>query len=226
MGVFIFNSSIGRKLVMSITGAALVLFLTFHSIMNIFVIISPEIYDAICHFLGANWYALVATLGLAFLMVVHILYAFWLTLQNMIARGKDAYALSKRPKGVEWSSQNMLVLGFIILGFLFLHLYNFWYKMQLTELIGKINGEHISVPGAALVENLFQSPVYCLLYIVWLVALWLHLTHGVWSALQSLGLSNNTWLPRIKLISNIASTLIVGLFMLIPVYYLIVNLIL
>ena len=51
MGVFIVNSSIGRKLVMSITGAALVLFLTFHSIMNIFVIISPEVYDAICHFL-------------------------------------------------------------------------------------------------------------------------------------------------------------------------------
>ena len=61
MGLFIFNSSIGRKLVMSITGAALVLFLTFHSIMNIFVIISPEVYDQICEFLGANWYALLGT---------------------------------------------------------------------------------------------------------------------------------------------------------------------
>jgi succinate dehydrogenase / fumarate reductase cytochrome b subunit len=226
MAVFIINSSIGRKLIMSITGAALVLFLTFHSIMNIFVIISPEVYDAICHFLGANWYALVATMGLAFLMVVHILYAFWLSLQNKIARGKDSYAINKRPKGVEWASQNMLVLGIIILGFLGLHLYNFWYKMQLTELIGKINGEEISVAGAVLVEGLFQSPVYCLLYIVWLVALWFHLTHGVWSALQSIGLSNNTWLPRIKVISNIVSTFVIGLFILIPIYYLIVNLIL
>lgn len=222
----IINSSIGRKLVMSITGAALVLFLTFHSIMNIFVIISPEIYDTICHFLGANWYALVATMGLAFLMVVHILYAFWLTLQNNIARGKDAYAVSKRPTGVEWASQNMLVLGSIILGFLALHFYNFWYKMQLTELIGKINGEEVSIAGAALVEGLFQSPVYCLLYIAWLLALWFHLTHGVWSALHSIGLSNNTWLPRIRVISNIVSTVVVGLFVLIPVYYLIVNLIL
>ena len=226
MAVFIINSSIGRKLIMSITGAALVLFLTFHSIMNIFVIISPEVYDAICHFLGANWYALVATMGLAFLMVVHILYAFWLSLQNKIARGKDAYAVNKRPKGVEWASQNMLILGIIILGFLGLHLYNFWYKMQLAELIGKINGEEISVAGAALVEGLFQSPVYCLLYIVWLVALWFHLTHGVWSALKSIGLSNNTWLPRIKVISNIVSTFVIGLFILIPIYYLIVNLIL
>jgi len=226
MAVFIINSSIGRKLIMSITGAALVLFLTFHSIMNIFVIISPEVYDAICHFLGANWYALIATLGLAFLFVVHILYAFWLTLQNKIARGRDAYSVNTRPKGVEWASENMLVLGLIILGFLGLHLYNFWFKMQLVELLGKINGEEISIAGAALVQALFQSPVYCLLYMVWLAALWFHLTHGVWSSLQSIGLSNNTWLPRIKVISNIVSTIVVGLFMLIPIYYLIINLIL
>jgi len=120
----------------------------------------------------------------------------------------------------------MLVLGLIILGFLALHLYNFWYKMQLTELLGKINGEEISVAGAALVQGLFQSPVYCLLYIVWLTALWFHLTHGVWSALQSIGWSNDIWLPRIKVISNVVSTIVVGLFMLVPIYYLIVNFIL
>ncbi|HNZ81072.1 MAG: succinate dehydrogenase cytochrome b subunit [Bacteroidales bacterium] len=226
MAVFIINSSIGRKLIMSITGAALVLFLTFHSIMNVFVIISPKVYDAICYFLGANWYALIATLVLAFLTVVHVLYAFWLTLQNKIARGRDAYSVNKRPKGVEWASENMLVLGLIILGFLALHLYNFWYKMQLTELLGKINGEEISVAGAALVQGLFQSPVYCLLYMVWLTALWFHLTHGVWSALQSIGWSNDIWLPRIKVISNVVSTIVVGLFMLVPIYYLIVNFIL
>jgi len=211
---------------MSITGAALVLFLTFHSIMNVFVIISPKVYDAICYFLGVNWYALIATLVLAFLTVVHVLYAFWLTLQNKIARGRDAYSVNKRPKGVEWASENMLVLGLIILGFLALHLYNFWYKMQLTELLGKINGEEISVAGAALVQGLFQSPVYCLLYMVWLTALWFHLTHGVWSALQSIGWSNDIWLPRIKVISNVVSTIVVGLFMLVPIYYLIVNFIL
>ncbi|MBP5172010.1 MAG: succinate dehydrogenase/fumarate reductase cytochrome b subunit [Bacteroidales bacterium] len=225
MGVFIVNSSIGRKLVMSITGAALVLFLTFHSIMNIFVIISPEVYDAICHFLGANWYALVGTMGLALLVVVHICYALWLTIQNKMARGANSYQVKARPKGVEWASQNMLVLGVVICGFLCLHLYNFWAKMQLVELMGIINGEEIHVGGAAVVQNLFQSPVYCILYIVWLVALWLHLTHGIWSSLQTLGWSNNTWLPRIKCISNIYATIIMLLFVAIPVYYLIVNLI-
>lgn len=223
MGVFFINSSIGRKFIMSITGCALVLFLTFHSIMNIFVVISPKVYDAICHFLGANWYALVATLLLALLVVIHILYAFWLSVQNLRARGKDAYKINARPKGVEWASQNMLVLGLIIIGFLCLHLYNFWYKMQLVELAGKINGEEIHVAGAALVQGLFQQPVYCVIYLIWLGALWFHLTHGIWSALQTLGWNNNTWLPRIKCISTIWASIVAGLFMLIPVYYLIVN---
>jgi succinate dehydrogenase / fumarate reductase, cytochrome b subunit len=219
MGLFIFNSSIGRKLVMSITGIALVLFLIFHSIMNIFVIISPKVYDQICEFLGANWYAVVGTLGLAALVVIHICYAFWLSLQNYIARGKDRYAVTKRAPGVDWASQNMLVLGLIVLGFLGLHLFNFWYKMQLPELMG---GE--PAQGSAIVAGLFQMPVYCILYMVWLSALWLHLTHGVWSAVQTIGGSNHIWLPRIKMISNIVATLIILMFMSIPVYYLITNL--
>jgi len=224
MSLFIINSSIGRKLIMSITGLALVLFLTFHATMNLFVIISPEVYDEICHFLGANWYALVATVGLAALVVIHLLYAFWLSLQNYLARGRQRYAVSKRAPGVDWASQNMLVLGIIILGFLGMHLYNFWYEMQLQELMSKIGGEELHVPGAALVQGLFSSPVYCILYMCWLGAIWFHLTHGVWSAIQTMGGSNHIWLPRIKMISNIVATIVVLMFMSIPVYYLITNL--
>jgi succinate dehydrogenase / fumarate reductase, cytochrome b subunit len=219
MGCFIFNSSIGRKLIMSITGIALVLFLTFHAIMNIFVIISPAVYDQICEFLGANWYALVGTAGLAALVVIHICYAFWLTLQNYIARGKDRYAVSEKAPGVDWAAQNMLVLGIIVLGFLGLHLYNFWYEMQLPEIMGKE-----PAVGSKIVKGLFQSPVYCILYVVWFCAIWFHLTHGIWSAIQTLGGSNHIWLPRIKMIANIYATILMLLFLSIPVYYLITNL--
>ena len=76
------NSSIGRKVVMAVTGIALVLFLTFHMSMNLVAFFSGEGYNMICHFLGANWYAVVATLSLAFLAVVHIMSAFWLTMQK------------------------------------------------------------------------------------------------------------------------------------------------
>ncbi len=205
---------------MSITGVFLVLFLIFHSVMNIVVIISPEGYNMICEFLGANWYALVGTSVLAGGFVVHILYALYLTSKNMRARGTERYAVSKNQKSVDWASQNMLVLGAIVLGFLVLHLYNFWFKMQFAEITGIETGLFNPQNGAAYVADLFSSWIYCVVYIVWLVALWFHLTHGVWSALQSLGLNNKTWLPRVKVISNVISTIVVLMFMSIPVYYL------
>ena len=76
------SSSIGRKLVMAVTGICLVLFVTFHCLMNAVAIVYPASYNVICEFLGANWYALVASMGLAVLFIIHIIYAVWLTLQN------------------------------------------------------------------------------------------------------------------------------------------------
>ena len=70
--MWLINSSIGRKVVMSVTGIALILFLTFHGCMNVVALFSEEGYNMICEFLGANWYAVVATLGLAALAVIHI----------------------------------------------------------------------------------------------------------------------------------------------------------
>ena len=70
--MWLINSSVGRKVVMSITGLALILFLTFHMAMNVVAIFSGDAYNLICEFLGANWYALVGTLGLAALFIIHI----------------------------------------------------------------------------------------------------------------------------------------------------------
>ena len=94
------NSSVGRKMVMGVTGLFLVLFVTFHVLMNAVAIFSAEGYNAICSFLGANWYAILGTLVLAAGFVIHIIYSFWLTLQNRRARGNDAYQVSKRPANV------------------------------------------------------------------------------------------------------------------------------
>jgi succinate dehydrogenase / fumarate reductase cytochrome b subunit len=81
--------------------------------------------------------------------------------------------------------------------------------------------------GSAIVKALFTSGwggiVYCLLYIVWLVALWFHLNHGIWSALQTIGWSNLIWLKRIKVIGTVFATIAVGLFMIVVLYFLGVN---
>ena len=107
---------------MAITGICLVLFVTFHVLMNSVALIWPAAYNSICEFLGANWYALIASAGLGLLFVLHICYAVWLTLQNRAARGTDRYAVTARQPQVEWSSKNMLVLGIVILAFLAVHL--------------------------------------------------------------------------------------------------------
>ena len=134
--MWLFNSSIGRKVVMSVTGIALILFLTFHMSMNVVALFSGDAYNMICEFLGANWYALVATAGLAGLAVVHIVYAFLLTAQNRRARGGARYEVTARPGKVEWASQNMLVLGIVVVLGLLLHLWNFWYNMMFAEVTG------------------------------------------------------------------------------------------
>lgn len=222
--MWLIDSSIGRKLIMSISGIFLILFLTFHSVMNVTVLISAETYNAVAGALGANWYALVGTAVLAAGFVVHILYALYLTWLNMKARGNDRYAVTQRQEGVSWASKNMFVLGAIVLGFLVLHLIHFWAKMQLVEIMfghdWAAAGKPDPTDGAYFMNELFSQPFYCFVYIVWLVALWFHLTHGIWSSLHSLGLNNKKWLPRVKCISNIYATIIILIFMAIPVFYL------
>ena len=119
------QSSIGRKVIMSVTGIALILFLTFHGCMNLVALFSKDAYNTICEMLGANWYAVAATVALGALVVLHFVYAFILTLQNRRARGASRYAVTDRPGKVEWASQNMFVLGIIVVLGLLLHLFNF-----------------------------------------------------------------------------------------------------
>ncbi|KGN81132.1 fumarate reductase [Porphyromonadaceae bacterium COT-184 OH4590] len=221
--MWLINSSIGRKFVMSITGLALVLFLLFHGTMNFVAILSPESYNAICHLLGANWYALVATVGLAVLVILHFTFASVLTWQNYKARGKERYSVSESYDEVSFASRNMFVLGVIIIGFMVLHLYNFWFKMQFVEIVHKMGGDFgdisLATDGAYYIRLLFANPVYCVLYLIWLGAIWYHLNHGVWSSLQTLGLSNSVWFKRIKCIGKVVATIVVLLFVSVVVYF-------
>ena len=214
------DSSIGRKVVMSVTGIALILFLTFHASMNVVALISAEGYNMICEFLGANWYAVVATIGLAALAVIHIIYAFWLTIQNRKARGNNRYDITDKPAKVEWASQNMLVLGIIVLLGLALHFYNFWYNMMFAELIGQpmLGGLH-AADGYGYIVQTFSQPVFTVIYVIWLVALWFHLTHGFWSSIQTLGWNGKVWFNRWKVIGNIYVTLVILMFLVVALYF-------
>ena len=217
MSCFLTKSSVGKKVVMSLTGCALVLFVLFHMAMNLVMLIDAPSYNKICAFLGANWYALVATVGLAAMVLIHFVYAFILNLDNYRARGKQRYAVTVKEKGVSWASKNMLVLGIIVILGLGLHLVHFWSKMQLVEIIGG-HGDVSPTNGAAFMMLTFSQWWNVALYLVWFVALWFHLTHGVWSMFQSVGAANDKWYPRLKFASNLVSTLILLGFAAVAIY--------
>ena len=205
-------STVGRKFVMAVSGAVLVLFVTFHCCMNAIAICWPATYNSLCEFLGANWYALIASVFLALFILLHIVYACWLTIQNRKARGPVRYAISKKPKTVEWSSKNMLVLGIVVLGFLVVHLIQFWARMQLQE----IRGVHDVLPPAAgtlFLQEAFQTNWTLIVYGVGFAALWLHLNHGIWSMFQSVGWDNTIWIARFKKLALGWSTFIFLVFM-------------
>ncbi|HOM63171.1 MAG TPA: succinate dehydrogenase cytochrome b subunit [Dysgonamonadaceae bacterium] len=211
---WLIKSSIGRKFVQSISGLFLVLFLLFHMSMNLVLIFSYDAYNFIANeILGANWWAIIGTGVIALGFVVHIIYAIILTLQNRKARGSDKYAsASKTP--VAWSSKNMFVLGVFIVLFLLIHLYQLWYNMQFKELL--------QLPGARedsaeLVTEVLSNGWIFAIYIIAFVALWLHLTHGFWSALQTVGWNNTKWMKRIKVIGNIFATIICLGFMIVAI---------
>lgn len=213
------NSSIGKKVLMSVTGIALILFLTFHACMNVVALISEEGYNAICEFLGANWYAVAATAVLAALVVIHFVYAIILTLQNRKARGSSRYAVTDKPAKVEWASQNMLVLGIIVALGLLLHLYNFWYNMMFAELVGDELSALYAADGIYHIKQTFACPVYSIIYIIWLVALWFHLSHGFWSAFQTLGVNGKIWFNRWKTIGNVWVTIVTLMFIAVVVCF-------
>ena len=206
---------------MSVSGVALILFLTFHASMNVVALFSKEGYNMICEFLGANWYAVAATLGLAALVAIHIIYAFWLTIQNRKARGNNRYDVTSKPEKVEWASQNMLVLGIIVVLGMVLHLWNFWYNMMFAELFPNlVSSTGISpTDGYGYIVKTFSCPVYTVLYVIWLGAIWFHLTHGFWSAVQTLGWNGKVWFERWKCIGNIYSTIVVLMFLVVALYF-------
>lgn len=209
------SSSIGRKVVMSVTGCALVLFLTFHMAMNLVYVYDVMVgttagnhyYDAVCEFLGTNWYALIATAGLAALVALHFIFAFILTIQNRKARGSERYAVSgKQP--VHWAAKNMLVLGVIVFLGMLLHLKDFWYNMMFAELAG-IEGQYAPTAGFDWISLVFACPVTVVIYAVWFCAIWYHLTHGIWSSMQTLGANNKVWLDRWIRTSYVWATIII-----------------
>jgi succinate dehydrogenase / fumarate reductase cytochrome b subunit len=226
--MFIFNSSIGKKFIQSITGAFLVIFLLLHGTINFFSVIDSFTgkYGAVaadeklfsagdglfklgCDFMSTGFISImVPILALGFL--IHIIYGCWLSWQNLKARGGwKRYEVASKAASDSWSAKNMLILGIIIIGFICFHLTHFWAKMQLPEMFGIGNFENNPY---LLLNVTFGKWWVVVLYIIWFAAVFMHLVHGFWSMFQTVGWSGQTWFKRLKVIGVIVAAIIVLLF--------------
>ena len=213
-------SSITKKLIMSVSGLFLILFLLLHTTINFFAVIDVIGNNTWGAPAGEGWYAsgcwfmatpvidiMVPILAAGFF--VHIIYAFILTYGNYKARGTERYAVANKTQAESWAAKNMLVLGVIVIGFAVFHMSHFWAEMQYVEWF---KGEHVHPESVyALMELTFGKWWMVAIYIVWFVALWFHLTHGFWSAFQSIGWSNKVWQARLECLGKAVATLLVVL---------------
>lgn len=191
---------------MSVTGLFLILFLLFHSVMNVVAVFSRDGYKWITDFLGTNAIVQFMVPVLALGVLIHVLYSIILTLQNRKARGSDRYAMTGK-SDVDWASKNMFILGLVVAGGITWHLTHFWAEMQLLEWTGRPSED-----GFELIAFQFSQLWVVILYLVWFAAIWLHLTHGFWSAFQTLGWNNQIWYKRLKITGYVVATIICLLF--------------
>ena len=193
-------SSITKKLIMSISGLFLIVFLLLHMTINLFSVIdsfagtygaADGLFQKGCDFMALPIVTImVPVLAAGFL--VHIAYALILSYGNFKARGTERYAVANKTKAESWAAKNMLVLGVVVLGIVVFHLNHFWADMQLAE----FQGHHAENPYT-LLNATFQNGWMVVIYVIWFAALGFHLQLGFWSAFQTIGLSNKIWEMRL-----------------------------
>lgn len=201
----LFTSSIGKKLIMSVTGLFMILFLTLHMVLNFTSVFSAETFKGVCDFMALPIVTIMVPI-LAAGFIFHIIYAIILEIGNLKARGGvKRYEVANKGAADSWAAKNMIWLGLIVLCGLCIHLSHFWADMQLADLTG---GE--AADPNMLLGKTFGSWWMTAIYLVWFFALWMHLTHGFWSAFQTIGWSGDKWLKRTKVIGIIYATLLMG----------------
>jgi len=219
------SASIGRKVFMSLTGLFLISFLSLHLTLNLLLIFDDTgvLFNQAAYFMATNPMIKIMEPILALGFIIHIIWAGWITLDNMRAR-PQGYASGDQL--LKWwaPSKNMFILGGMILVFLILHIFNFWVKLKLTgdPTLSKPTGTGIEMHNTyELVKTLFVNfPLYDVLYIIGGILVGLHLSHGFWSAFQTIGLSNINWMKRLKCLANLIGIIFAVGFSAIPIYFL------
>lgn len=215
-----YSSTVGKKFWVSLTGIFLLVFLAVHLTANLMLVFDDtgELFNRVVHFMGTNPFVRIMEPILAIGFLFHIFLVSILTLRNQSTRNQN-YKITKLGHTSSWASRNMYILGLIILTFLVIHIINYWWKFKFGDLptINYGDGEMENAYG--LVSGLFSIWWYDIIYIVAFIGLAYHISHGFWSAFQTLGWSND---KARKIWTGLAYlyAIIIGVgFTIIPVYF-------
>ncbi|MBM3824746.1 MAG: succinate dehydrogenase cytochrome b subunit [Verrucomicrobia bacterium] len=204
----LFRSTLGRKMLMALTGAALFLFAVGHMLGNLQVFLGPDSINRYAHFLHSSPELLwMARLGLLVALGVHVWAAVSLTSQNRAAR-PVAYDGNRAPTAASYASRTMFMSGLIVAAFLMYHLLHFTVRVQAVNFTGHDFDGLMDAQQRhdvhQMVKRGFSKPMVSLFYIVAVGLLCLHLSHGLRAAFQSLGFKNRAWSPVLDRLALVA----------------------
>lgn len=210
------KSSIGKKVVMGLTGLFLISFLVVHCFLNSFIFFNDGglMFNTGANFMAHNWLIRAGEIVLFAGLIIHMVQALILTLENRKAR-PVGYAKVDGAANSSWYSRSMGLLGTLLLMFLIIHLIHFWVKSRFTGLPGEDANGHENLYAVMQVtfSMLWVVVVYCLA----MVSLAYHLLHGFQSAFQTLGLNHKKYTPFIKKLGVAFSLIVPFIFALMPI---------
>lgn len=211
------TSTIGKKLVMSVTGLFLCTFLVIHLTINSLALVPDGglLFNEWAHFMGSNVFIRTMEIVLFAGIIVHIVQSLVITIDNRKAR-PTGYAVNNRQANSKWYTRSMGLLGSIILLFLIIHLRKFWYQSRFIGYSPDAAGNPNQYPDFITV---FGNPIYVVIYTVGVLALAYHLLHGFQSAWRTLGVAHKKWTPVIKGLGVIYTVVITVGFIIIPIYF-------
>lgn len=210
------KTSIGKKVVMGLTGLFLITFLLVHCFINALIFFNDGglTFNVGAAFMAHNWIIRAGEIVLFFGLIVHVVQALILTLENKKAR-PVGYAKIDGPANSSWYSRSMGLLGTLLLIFLIIHLVHFWVKSRFTGLPGEdANGNENLY---AVMQETFKMSWVVVLYTLSMISLAYHLLHGFQSSFQTLGLNHKLYTPIIKKTGICFSIVIPFIFALMPI---------
>ena len=213
----IFTSSIGKKLLMSLAGIFLIVFLLVHMGINLLVIIyeDPMVYNKAAHFMTSNILIKIFEIILFGGFLLHIIYALILQIQNWIARpsryNKANYS------NTSFFSKFMIHTAIITLTFLVIHMMDFYIKAKFGHATEAIVDGVVYHDFASEILDKFKMLPFVIFYIAAFVFLGFHLIHGFQSAFKTLGMDNRKYTPVIQVLAIFYCTLVVAGYSIIPV---------